>query len=250
MINMLTSKLAFPGASEYFLSLSKIVSQGLLSPLFQTGSTMSVLVNSTMPFLSYLSNVPLTTLPPGRPMPKLKIFSYLIAPSQLRNFTKPPHPPPQLIFLLFLIPLPLSPHPNLLLLPKRVASLLKPLPHSVPQFRCAPHKRLSLLPLPLPLPLLPPNPLLCPLLLPLYLPRCLKSPKLHLTHSTMPLLPYLPLLQGICPPLILICLLRPLPCLRPLYRVLIGKRRCVLSYTTLLQFQSNPPHSQCLFHAR
>ena len=204
-----------------------------------------------MPSLSYLSNVHLTTLPPGRPMSKVKIFSFLIAPSLLRNFTKPPHPPPQLTFLLLLIPLPLSPQPKAPKPPaKSVASLLKPLPHSVPQSQSAPHKRLSLLPLPLPPPLLPPNLLLRPLLLPLYLLRCLKFPRPHLPHSFMPLLLYLPLLQGICPPLILICLLRPLPCLRPLYRALIGKRRCVLFYTTLLQSQSNPLHSQCLFHAR
>ena len=44
-------------------------------------------------------------------------------------------------------------------------------------------------------------------------------------------------LKGLIPPLILTCLPRPFPCLRPLYRVLIGKRRGVLFYTTLLQSQ-------------
>ena len=181
-------------------------------------------------------------------MPKLTTLSFRIVPSLLRNFTKPPHLTPLLTFPLSLIPLSLSPQPKLLLLPKRVASLLKPLNHSVPLSRCALRRRCLRHP-PL-LPLCPLKPPLRLLLLPPYPLRCPKTPNFQLPHFSLPPPHYLPLLKGLQPPLILTCLLRRFPCLRPLYPVLIRKKRCVLFYTTLLQFQSNQLHSRSLSHAR
>ena len=240
--------LLFPVIQRIF-SPSKIASLVILSPLFQTGLMIPALVNSIMPSSSFLSNVHLMTLHPGRLMSKLTILSFRIVPSLLRTFTKPPHLPPLLTFPLLLIPLSLSPQPKLLLLPKRVASLLKPLSHSAPLSRCARRRRCFLHP-PLLLLLCPPNLPLRPLLLPPYPLRCPMTPRFHLPHFFLPPPHYLPFLKGLRPPLILTCLPRPFPCLRPLYLVLIGKRRCVLYYTTLVQSQSNPLHSQCLSHAR
>ena len=194
MINLLTSKLALPGIQNFF-SPSKIASLVILSPLFQTGLTIPALANSMMLSSSYLSNVPLMTLHPGSPMPKLTTLSFRIVPSLLRNLTKPPHLPPLLTFPLSLIPLPLSPQPNLLWLPKRVASLLKPLKHSVPLSRCALHRR-CLLHHPLLLLLYLLRLLLRPLLLPLYPLRSPKTPNFPLSHFSLPPPQHPPLLKG------------------------------------------------------
>ena len=130
----------------------------------------------------------------------INFTTYLqVVPSLLRNFNQPPQLPPQQISPLSQTPWSLSIQPKLLLLPKRIASLLKLLPHSVPLSQCAPPCRWSPLhPLPLPLPLYPL--------------RCLKFLRLlllsPLPHSPLPLLWMLPLPILTCPH-------RPCPCLSP-----------------------------------
>ena len=229
MINLLTSKLALPGDSTYFLSLKNR----------QPGDPLPTIpdwVNETC--ARKLHNALLVLLKQRSPNDTASWKSY----AKTNNIIIPDRP-------ITLEELHQTSTPPTAAEFPTLADTVVPKP--LAKARVAPKKgSLTTQSTTALRPSVPARPAQTPPFLPPYLLRCSMTPRFLLPHFSPPPPHYLPLLTVLGPPLMLTCLLRPFPYLRPLSPVLIKKRRCVLCYTTLQQSQFNLLHSQCLSHAR